>query len=315
MKKNDKIAIIGYGSIGKRHYKNLTALGFDNVYVYDPDRSNFSGAEKILKKVTEKDLAGIKMVFICNPNNVHIRTAIMAAKAGAHLFIEKPLSHSMFGIAELESIVRKKKLVTMVGCNMRFHPCLEFIKKHIDNGKLGKIFSINLEFGYYLPYWRPNQDYRKNYAAKRNMGGGIILDDIHEFDLLFWLNDFADTSKEIVISNRASDLGIETEDQAVGVFVFKNKVVGTVIANYLSQQYRRRLTIIGEKGNLTWDFNENIVWLETKGERKKLYKADNFDFNEVYINETKYFIHCVDKKNDSGNTVGTASGLLKIILR
>lgn len=312
-----KILIIGFGSIGKRHYKNLIDLGYKDIFVFDVNEGSFEGFENVkrIKDLKEGVLAGFKAVFICSPNNMHIKHALIYAGAGAHLFIEKPLSHNLNGLRELENICRKKRLITMIGCNMRFHPCLEFIKKCLDKKMLGRVYSIRHEFGYFLPYWRPTQDYRKNYAAKKSTGGGIILDDIHEFDLLFWLNNFNRVIEKKVIFNHSSDLDIQTEDQAIGTFLFKNKVLGMVICDYLQQHYTRKCKIVGERGALEWDFKDNNVLLKTKDEIKELLLVKNFDFNQVYVKEVKYFFDCVKKRKDTFNGIKTAASLLKYCIK
>ncbi|MEK9170302.1 MAG: Gfo/Idh/MocA family oxidoreductase [Patescibacteria group bacterium] len=312
-----KILLVGFGSIGKRHYRNLTSLGYRDIAVFDPSDKAFENADKIIriKKFDIDSAKDFNTAFICSPNNLHIKHALICANAGLHLFIEKPLSHNFNGFNLLKKICRKKKLVTMIGCNMRFHPCLEFIKKYIDGKKLGKIYSIRHELGYYLPYWRPAQDYRKNYAAKKSTGGGIILDDVHEYDLLFWLNNFDKVIKSRIIFNRASDLKIETEDQAAAIFLFENKVLGTIISDYLQQYYARKCKVVGEKGALEWDFKENTVLLKIKDNIKKLFELKDFDFNQTYIKEVKYFFGCIKDKKRTSNTVEIAGDILKYCVK
>ncbi|MDP2586346.1 MAG: Gfo/Idh/MocA family oxidoreductase [Candidatus Komeilibacteria bacterium] len=316
MNKTSKILIIGFGSIGQRHYRNLTKLGYKNVFAYDVDKSKFKGQTiKILDQLTNDALNQFTAAFVCNPNNQHIQTALKCAAVGCHLFIEKPLSHNLAGISQLIKVCRKNKLTTMIGCNMRFHPCLKFIKNYLSQNKLGKVYGINHEFGYYLPYWRKGTDYRKNYAAKKSTGGGIILDDIHEFDLLFWLNDFSSVKQSNFIYSKVSDLQIETEDFCQAAFKFQNGVIGSVHCDYLQQSYSRTCKVIGERGNLEWSFAENIVWLKNQSGAKKLLTVKNFDFNQVYIDEVKYFFSCLDKKQSTFNEVKTAESVLKFCVK
>jgi len=313
MNKNQKIIIIGFGSIGQRHYRNLTKLGYKNVFVFDTDPDKITGSKiKVVKKMDQDTLKQFAIAIICTPNNLHIKDAVKCAKAGCQLFIEKPLSHNLTGIDKLIHRCRSQGLVTMVGCNMRFHPCLKFIKEYLAKRKLGRVYSINHEFGYFLPYWRPDQDYRKKYASKKSTGGGIILDDIHEFDLLFWLNDFAAIKETKFIYDKVSNLNIETEDICIASFKFKNNVLGSVRCDYLQQDYSRSCKIVGEKGNLQWDFKENIVWLKNKQGMKKLLAVKNFDFNKVYLDEIDYFINCVNKKQSTFNDIKRADQVLKI---
>lgn len=306
-----KILIIGFGSIGQRHYKNLKKLGYKNVFVYDTDGKKIQNSKFKIQNLDKDTLKKFNVVFVCNPNHKHIETALKCAEAGLHIFIEKPLSNSLKGISKLENLCNRKKLINLVACNMRFHPAFQVIKKTIENKKLGKIYSIGHEFGFYLPYWRPGTDYRKNYAASKKMGGGIVLDDIHEFDLLFWLNDFAQVGKFSLLKSNSGALNIETEDQAKALFQFKNGVLGSVACDYLSKKYHRTCRIVGEKGNLFWDWNENIVWLENEKGRKKISSVKNYDLNEMYLDEVKYFLESVAKKKKTFNTISTAKELLR----
>jgi len=316
LSKNTSILIIGFGSIGQRHYRNLANLGFKNIGVFDPDNNNFSPDKDIFreKKLILETAKKYQAAFICSPNNLHVRQALICARAGCHLFIEKPLSHNLKDVRKLEKFCRKEKLITMVGCNLRFHPCLEFIKKYSDGKKLGKIYSISHEFGYYLPYWRPNQDYRKNYAVKRQAGGGIVLDDIHEVDLLFWLNNFSKAKKHCLLFNRAGNLKIKTEDQAVSSFLFENKVLGLVSCNYLDQNYSRSMKIVGARGSLEWSFKNNKVWLNTKDKREKIYQLKNYDFNQAYVDEVDYFFRCIENKKGTFSSLAIAAKILKYCL-
>ena len=310
------ILIIGFGSIGKRHYRNLLDLGYKNVSVYDPADSSFVGFPKVvrIKSLSIREVNNFKVAFICSPNNLHIKNALICAQSGCHIFIEKPLSHTLSGLNNLIKLCAKKNLITMVGCNMRFHPCLSFIKDCLNKKLLGRIYSIQHEFGYYLPDWRPNQDYRKNYAAKKSTGGGIILDDIHEFDLLFWLNNFEKIKETKFVFDKVSDLKIETEDICLAAFKFKNKVLGLVKCDYLQQGYSRNCKIIGGKGNLEWDYSENIVWFKSKNIAKRLFSTKKVDPNQMYLDEAKYFFNCLAENINTFNNVSIASNVLENIL-
>jgi len=319
MKINKKTAIIiiGFGSIGKRHYSNLLKIGYKNITVFDPVDDVFIGTEKVnrLGKINEKVLKDFKIAFICNPNNFHLKYAIMCVQAGCQIFIEKPLSNNLKNIDKLISVTRKNKTINMVACNMRFHPCLEFIKNYLDKKKIGKIYSIQHEFGYYLPNWRPQNDYIKGYAAKKITGGGIILDDIHEFDLLFWLNDFKEVMESKFIFDKVSNLEIETEDICIASFRFKNKVLGLVKCDYLQKKYNRKCKIIGEHGNIRWDFNENIIWFETKESLKKLFKIKDYEANIMYIDEIKYFLKCLKENKQTFNNIEKSFYVLRYCVK
>ncbi|OGY44944.1 MAG: hypothetical protein A2729_04145 [Candidatus Buchananbacteria bacterium RIFCSPHIGHO2_01_FULL_39_14] len=309
-----RILIIGFGSIGQRHYQNLKKIGFRNVWVFDVDQNKVKSQKLKVKIIDEKSLKCFNVVFVCVPNYLHLKYALLAAKAGCHLFIEKPLSHNLAGVSKLIKTCQKNKLITMVGCNLRFNPAIQFIKKYLASSKLGRVYAIHHEFGYYLPYWRPKQDYRKNYAAKRAWGGGIILDDIHEFDLLFWLNNFSEVKKAKFIYDKISNLQIETEDICIASFQFKNGVISSVRCDYLQQVPSRNLKVISEKGNLEFDFNLGEVWLKNK-KNQRLFSLKRKNDNPDYISEIKYFLACVKNKKQTFNNLNFAAKTLAICLK
>lgn len=320
MKKSVKILIIGFGSIGQRHYQNLLKLGYKNVFVYDPDKKKISKGVKTVKNLDYKTLEQFKIAFVCSPTSLHIKDAFRAAKAGCNLFIEKPLSNNLKNIKPLVGVCKKKKLVTMVGCNLRFEPCIKRIKSLVDSNYIGKIYAIYLEYGKFLPYQRPGKDYRKVYASQKKLGGGIILDDIHDFDLLFWLNKFPGVKKSSLIFAKLSRLDMDVEDIASAIFLFDNNVLGSVRCDYLQQYKHKDCRVIGEKGNLSWDFREDAVFFEHhregSGEQtKKIFKNSDTDSNRPFVDEIKYFLNCVEKGKESFNNIETAFKVLAPIVK
>lgn len=319
MDKNIKIIIIGFGSIGQRHYKNLIKMGYKNVFVYDTEKEKIQKGVKIVENLKPETLSQFKVAFICNPTSIHIETALKCAESGCNLFIEKPLSNSLKGSQELIKICKDKKLISMVACNLRFELCLKKIKELIDKGYLGKMYAIYLEYGRFLPYQRKGTDYRKVYASQKKLGGGIILDDIHDFDLLFWFNNFTEAKKCNFISSKLSDLEMDVEDIANASFEFKNGVLGSVRCDYLQQYKHKNCKIIGEKGNLNWNFRENAVYFEysskAKGEQtKKVFHASD-DADLPYVDQLKYYLNCLDGNKKTFNDVERSEKILKLIVK
>ena len=147
-----------------------------------------------------------------------------------HIFIEKPLSHSFEGVEKLEKMVSKNKIITQIGCNLRFNPCLIKIKKILSEKKIGRIISFQAENGSYLPEWHANEDYRKSYAAKKEKGGSIILTSIHEIDYLYWF--FGEVSEIFANIGKYSNLKITSDDHSSIFLKFKNGIIGEIHLDY-----------------------------------------------------------------------------------
>ena len=232
--------VVGCGSIGKRHIRNLLQLGIKDIVVFDSDLKTAEtvAAEFSVSNVPSLE-GGISMAptvgIICVPNHLHLSVALTLAEAGIHLFIEKPLDVQLEGITPLFELVKKRGLIDMVACNFRFDPGMALLKTMLDRGTIGSPYSLKASFGYYLPDWRPGTDYRTNYAARKSSGGGVLFDRIHEFDYISWL--MGDVAQIEGYAARIGNLEIETEDNAEIVFVHSSGTVSNIHLDYLRPEY------------------------------------------------------------------------------
>lgn len=308
-----KIVVVGAGSIGTRHLQNLTELGHD-VYAVDVNKEKFEPVKHIAKGVFTSLQESLRLkpdiAFICTFSNNHVEHAIECANAGCHLFIEKPLSLSLDRVDDLICIIKEKKLITMVGCNMRFHPAISYIHDTLNNNPaFGKRLWANLEFGYYLPF--DKEDYESSYKANRSMGGNLIFDGIHELDCAFWF--FGESTEVICDKSILSSLKIDTEDHVDMIVKFKAGTVCTIHMDYLQHGYSRRYKIVGESGTLVWDFIQgNIGVIDSKKEWLWKDMKLSIYYNQMYMDEVKYFLDCVISHKETFNSV--KESLLVLIL-
>lgn len=311
------ILIVGFGSIGKRHLKNILE-NFDAKVILCTKRTDLKKYEKngviIEKSLSDALKHEPNIAFVTNETSYHVKTALKLAKKGIHLFLEKPLSDSMKDVKKLEKLIFEKKLVTQIGCNMRFHPCIVKIKKILNEKKLGKIISTHVESSSYLPDWHPYEDYRYGYAARKDLGGGIALTCIHELDFLYWF--FGDVNQVFSIIGKFSDLQITADDLSVMTFIFKSKVIGELHLDYFQRPDFKSCTIKGTKGTLFWDSSSNEVkiFYRTKKSWKSELKITAFEKNSMYVDELKYFLNCIKTQKKSMNDISDGIRTLEIVL-
>ncbi|MBN1431627.1 MAG: Gfo/Idh/MocA family oxidoreductase, partial [Methanomicrobiaceae archaeon] len=205
-------------------------------------------------------------------------------------------------------------LVSLVACNMRFYHGISKIKELISGGAIGQIYCARVIAGHYLPDWHPELDYRNSYSAKESMGGGVLLDGIHEIDYLCWL--LGDVEDLFCFSGKYSQLDIDTEDMAEMLLKFKSGAVGEIHLDYLQRAYGRSCQIIGEKGTILWDFNTKKVSLYSVEKREWQYfdEPEGYDVNQMYIEEMKYFIRCIAGKEKSFNDINEGIRILNIVI-
>lgn len=313
------ILVVGCGSIGKRHIRNLKALKVGEIIVHDakPDRCREAEEQFGIKTFSSLDEALAQkpdVALICTPTSLHISPALSAARSGCHLFIEKPLSHSLDDVHELLEIVAQKSLTTLVGCNMRFHPGIVKTKRLLESNTIGKVVCARVQAGQYLPDWHPWEDYRQGYSARESLGGGVILDGIHEIDYITWF--LGEVSQVFCFSGKLSSLEIDTEDTAEILLQFRSGAIAEVHLDYIQRFYGRSCQIIGEEGTILWDFNERRVKSCSSGSRTWQVFPDrpDYDINEMYEDEMKHFVQCVEGKAKPIQDINSGKEVLEIAL-
>lgn len=314
-----KFLVSGCGSIGKRHIRNLKALKAGQIIAHDVKIEQCREVEREygIKAYSELEEALAEkpdVALICTPSSLHITPALRAAVNGCHLFIEKPLSHSLDGVAELIEIVNQKGLLTLVGCNMRFHPAMIIMKELLDKRVIGKVICIRVQAGQYLPDWHPGEDYRQGYSARKKLGGGVILDGIHEIDYVRWF--LGEASQVFCFSGKLSSLEIETEDTAEIFLNFKTGAIAEIHLDYIQRAYARSCQIIGEEGTILWDMNEGQVkcYSAANKEWQVFPQKPDYEINQMYVEEMRHFLLCLEGKVKPAQDISSAKKVLEIAL-
>ena len=299
-----RFLVIGCGSIGKRHIENLRKLGVQDIIAFDVQSSRREEVRERFGVSVANSLARAweykpDVAVITVPTSLHIPLALQAAKHTCHLFIEKPLSHTMEGADELLREVKERGLVTLVGCNMRFHPGLMRVKELVDEGAVGKVVAARVEVGQYLPDWHPLEDYRHSYSARQDLGGGVVLDAIHEIDYIRWMLGVVETIA--CFAGKLSRLEIETEDTAAILLRFSSGAIGEIHMDYVQRVYGRTCQIIGDGGTIRWDYTtDEVQWYSADTREWQIFgNPSSWDPNQMYVDEMQHFLGCLAGKENS----------------
>lgn len=296
-----KILIAGLGSIGRRHLRNLRALGQEDILLYRTHRATLPDEELAgLPVFTELSLALAEKpsgVIVSNPSAAHLSVAIPAARAGANLLIEKPVSASMEGLDELETALAVSGRACMVGFHFRYHPVLRQIKALLDGGSLGRPLSARAHWGEYLPGWHPWEDYRQGYAARADLGGGVVNTLSHPLDYLRWL--LGDMEEVTARVSKISDLELDVEDNAEILLRFRAGARVSVHLDYYQRPPSHTLEINCSEGRVVWDNSTGTadVYREGDGGWQTLAPPDGFERNDMFLAEMRDFMRlCVGEQ-------------------
>ncbi|HXG51797.1 MAG TPA: Gfo/Idh/MocA family oxidoreductase [candidate division Zixibacteria bacterium] len=314
-----RFLVLGCGSIGKRHIRNLRALGAREIVVFDvaPARRGEAAAAfgvKAVKKLEEAWEERPAACVVAVPTAFHVELALEAARRGIHLFIEKPLSHTARNVDRLLAEVRRRDIVTLVGCNLRFHPGLSQVKRLLAKEAVGRVAAARIEAGQYLPDWHPGEDYRRGYSARRALGGGVILDAIHEIDYARWL--LGEVTAVTAMAAKLSRLEIDTEDVAALLLRFAGGALGEIHLDYIQRAYSRTCQIIGDEGTIRWDYTAGEVrWYSARSGRWRLFSnPPGWEPNRMYLDEMEHFLRCLERKEKPALDAFEAARVLEIAL-
>jgi predicted dehydrogenase len=296
-----KFLIAGFGSIGRRHFRNLQALGEQDILFLRSHESTLPDDEiadfRVERELTTALQHKPEAVIISNPTSLHLDVAIPAAEAGCHILIEKPVSHSMERVDEFRSAVRRGGGQILVGFQFRYHPGLQRISRLIESGAVGRPLSVRAHWGEYLPDWHPWEDYRRGYSARADMGGGVVLTLCHPLDYLRWM--FGEVESIWSFLGWEGTVDLPVEDSAEIGLRFVNGVLGSVHLNYNQRPAAHYVEIVCETGTIRWDNADGAVQLfkavdessaEGDGRWEKLSPPSEFRRNDLFVAEMKHFL-------------------------
>jgi predicted dehydrogenase len=312
-----RVLIIGLGGIGQRHLRNLRAILGDGAeilawrvrrlsHVVTPtlqsDESRNVEHEYGIRVFPSLEAALAErpdVAFICNPSSLHVPPALSCLRAGCDLFLEKPVSHNLEGLDELKKAAEANRRVVMVGYQLRFHPCFLALQRIVREGQLGSLLAVRAAVGEYLPGWHTYEDYRVMYASRADLGGGVIVTQIHEFDYLYAL--FGVPRRLFSLSGHWSHLEINVEDAASTLMEFEH--AGRSLPVHLQQDYLQRpasrtCEVIGDRGKVIMDLPSlSVTRYAQDGSVAESFEWRGFDRNQLFLDELRHFLDCVKTRN------------------
>jgi UDP-N-acetyl-2-amino-2-deoxyglucuronate dehydrogenase len=294
-----KFAIVGCGRIAQRHaehiHKRGTLVAVCDTVQQKADKLAMEYGAKPYYSITEmlSKEREIDVVSVCSPNGLHAAHAMEALKAGCHVLCEKPMSLTSSESGEMIKLAEQVNKRLFAIKQNRFNPPVAAVKKVIEEGKLGKIYSLQLTC-----FWNRNADYYHNsWKGTKALDGGTLYTQFSHFvDLLYWMiGDVKET--KAYMSNYAHEGIIEFEDTGVVILRFANGAIGTI--NYTVNSYEKNmegsLTIFGEKGTVKigGQYLNELEYQNIEG-----YKIENLPEG--------------NKPNNYGNYVGSMSNHDKV---
>lgn len=317
-----KFLIIGLGSIGQRHYRNLRSLGFSDIAVYRTGKGvsefvkKFEGEQQpvVFHDLEKAFLTGPDAVFVVNPTALHAEFIARAARHGVKgIFVEKPIGHEISATEAAVAEAEKRNILGYVGYNFRFHPLLQKMKALVEDGVLGRVISASVDSGEYLPDWHPWEDYSRSYPARQDLGGGVVLTQSHDIDYLYWF--FGMPMRVAAFGGTKTGLAVDTDDLVKGILEYTNGVVVSLHMDFYKRPPRRVFEIMGVKGVLCWSYHDKkLEFIPHAKEEQPLtwIDPDGFERNTMFIDQIRHFVACIDGREQLGVTFRDGLAVLRV---
>jgi len=289
-----KILVIGLGSIGKRHLKNLVTLGCQDISIVTRSSKKIEEFESFPHYFSIDSACNANkfdVAIIATPTANHISDLTLVLDNNIrNIYLEKPISDSMKRVSEITQRLSSVNIV--VGYDLHFDPGLIFIKKLLNEDQIGRVVSFIAEVGQYLPDWR-EVDYRKTMSASRMKGGGVMLDLVHEFDYINWL--FGPIVQVLGKNGRIGNLEIDTEDVSVSILETSSGAIGSIHLDYMQKELSRSCKVIGNEGSIIWDYsNSQVRYMTHKNPSWSVFDYSFYKRNDRFQVAMKSFLKSCD---------------------
>ena len=310
-------AIVGFGSIGRRHCENLAKLGVTDVtIVRRPDRPNPAfpppASARIVNSDAEAVAAGLDFAVVCNPTRLHVDTAGFYLNAGVAVLVEKPISDRADDARRLVDQQHRGKAAACMAYCMRYHPAYAAAREAVRSGRIGRVLYAKAWFESYLPAWHPWEDYRQSYAARKDLGGGALRTNDHEIDFLNWC--LGTPQEAMGFSGRSGAIETDADDHADVLIRYQEGPVANVSLALCRKDRSRGFEFIGEQGSLGFDWENLQLRLKTgaSDECSVLLDFRGRDFAGMYVDMLKDFLSVVAGESGSPALAGLECGLRAI---
>jgi predicted dehydrogenase len=310
-----KALVVGSGSIARRHLSNLRNLlpNAEVGCVSASGRSLADGETLATTQFPSLDAAlawAPDLAVIASPAPLHVVHACLFLDANIPVLIEKPLSDHRDRVRDAAALLARHQNRIEVAYNLRFLSSARRMKALVEDGRVGRILSLRVEAGQYLPDWRPQADYRRQVSANRSLGGGVLLELSHELDYVNWL--FGRFDRVFCVTANSGQLEIDVEDNA-DIVLSRDGLTAQIHLDFLQRPASRSCKVVGSTGTLLWDLNANRITLGSASGETVLFSDPTGDRNDMYVEQLRGFIDVAAGRAAPRITLGDSLAVLNMI--
>lgn len=292
------LLILGSGSAGKRHARNLSSLGCV-ISCFDPRKDRVDElAEETPVAGSFTDLSeafsirGLDGVVVASPTAFHPNQTIQALEQGIPVLLEKPPAKTLAETKDMFQTMENTGVPVLLGYTWRWWPPLDRIKELLDSGRIGQVLHVQFHMSAHLADWHPWEPYKEFFMASAEQGGGALLDESHWIDLMFWF--FGRPASLYGQVQKNSDLEIETDDNVDVIVNYSDGKRITIHLDLYGRPHEKFIRFIGDKGTLFWSSDPNRISIGMGMEQKWEHEEFTCDRNDMFMEVAREFGSVLD---------------------
>ena len=259
------VLVVGTGSAGRRHARNLAALGA-RISGFDPraDRLELAAREVPLVSRhtvfdTALDAAAYDGMVVASPPVFHVEQASRALDRGVPVLLEKPVSPGLAEAERLEALAARRGVAVLLGYTWRWWPPIVALRHRLDAGEIGELRHARFVMSAHLSDWHPGEPLDEFFMSRAALGGGALLDESHWLDLLVWMLGMPERLSARI--DRLSALDIDSDDNVDMILELPGGLRVTLHLDLFGRPHEKSIQLVGEGGTLRWSEQPNEIAL------------------------------------------------------
>ncbi|SKA83708.1 Predicted dehydrogenase [Paucidesulfovibrio gracilis DSM 16080] len=308
-----KALFLGLGGVGQRHLRNLLQLrpdvrlaavrhgdrAFEIGYDLQPDYSVDIMEKYGIQRLADLDEALAwkpDLAVVASPTSAHMEQATALARGGVPVFLEKPVSADHEGLDDLVRLASRPATPVMVGYMFRFHPGVRRFLELVRERAAGRPHTMHVQLNSYMPAWHSYEKYNEFYAGRKDLGGGAVLSEIHELDLISAM--LGEPHSVHASGGTLSSLELDVEDTACALLEFGvdgRPFPVTLQMSFVQRPPTRRITLYAENGTIEWQGMTSCITLRGTDGTETVEDFSSFERNQMFLDELEHFLHCLER--------------------
>ena len=311
------ILIVGSGSVGKRHARNLSMLGcsISGVDPREDRRRELSEAVNAVNTYATLDEALAAEAFdgavIASPPKYHVDQACTALTRGLPVLLEKPVAPDLESALALRRVVESTGAPLLLGYTWRWWEPLQYVRELLQRKTVGQLLSAGFIMSAHLADWHPWESYRDFFMSSKELGGGALLDESHWIDVMLWF--FGRPRQLFARIDKISSLDIETDDNVDIMVEYTDGLRVTLHLDLYGRPHEKSIRLVGEEGTIYWTTEPSQIALSKTMEKKWDVTEYSCERNDMFVQLAKDFLEMLRGTPVNNCTIDDGVAVLEII--